>query len=46
MPAERCEIDHSIAWEDGGSTELANLHPLRLSHESAGDRARLRRVYA
>ncbi|MAP62532.1 MAG: hypothetical protein CMH34_02030, partial [Microbacterium sp.] len=33
IPAERCEIDHSVAWEDGGTTELRNLHPLRLSHE-------------
>ena len=34
MPAERCEIDHSIAWEDGGSTELANLHPLCKGHHT------------
>ncbi|MDZ8276685.1 DUF222 domain-containing protein [Microbacterium aquimaris] len=32
MPAERCEIDHSVAWEDGGTTELRNLHPLCKGH--------------
>ncbi|MDZ8171632.1 HNH endonuclease signature motif containing protein [Microbacterium xanthum] len=34
MPAERCEIDHSIAWEDGGRTELRNLHPLCKGHHT------------
>ncbi len=28
MPADRCEIDHTIAWEHGGHTAEANLAPL------------------
>lgn len=28
MPASRCEIDHTVAWEDGGSTSLDNLAPI------------------
>jgi len=30
---DRCEIHHIHEWEHGGSTDLANLVPLRLSHE-------------
>ena len=32
MPASRCEIDHTIAWEHGGSTSLDNLAPICRGH--------------
>lgn len=32
MPAARCQIDHSIAWEYGGETALWNTAPLCLNH--------------
>lgn len=32
MPASRCQIDHSIAWEHGGVTSLWNTAPLCLGH--------------
>ncbi len=32
MPASRCEVDHTIAWEDGGTTNLENLAPLCRGH--------------
>ncbi len=32
MPASRCEIDHQLAWEHGGSTSLANTAPLCKGH--------------
>jgi hypothetical protein len=32
VPASRCEIDHSIAWEHGGTTCLNNLCPLCKGH--------------
>lgn len=32
MPASRCEIDHTIAWEHGGDTRLQNLAPLCRGH--------------
>jgi hypothetical protein len=32
MPASRCEIDHSIAWQHGGQTALWNLCPLCKGH--------------
>jgi hypothetical protein len=32
MPAARCEIDHTIAWEHGGDTALENLAPLCKGH--------------
>ncbi len=32
MPASRCQIDHNIAWEHGGTTSLQNLTPLCLGH--------------
>ena len=44
-PATECDIDHREDWALGGKTDIDNLGALRLSHESAGDRARLRRVY-
>lgn len=34
MPAERCEIDHSVAWEIGGHTCLGNLCPLCTGHHT------------
>ena len=44
-PARDCDMDHREDWALGGKTDVENLGALRLSHESAGDRARLRRVY-
>jgi len=32
MPASRCEVDHTIAWEHGGTTALQNLAPLCRGH--------------
>lgn len=32
MPASRCEIDHTIAWEHGGATSIDNLAPLCKGH--------------
>ena len=32
MPASRCEVDHTIAWEHGGTTNLENLAPLCRGH--------------
>lgn len=32
IPASRCDIDHSVAWEHGGHTSLANLAPLCRGH--------------
>lgn len=32
MPASRCEVDHTIAWEHGGDTALENLAPLCKGH--------------
>lgn len=32
MPAARCEIDHGIAWENGGTTSTDNLCPLCKGH--------------
>ncbi|MFH8252390.1 DUF222 domain-containing protein [Microbacterium sp. B2969] len=34
MPASRCQIDHSIAWEHGGHTSLGNLCPLCQGHHT------------
>lgn len=34
IPASRCEIDHTIAWEDGGHTSLDNLAPLCKGHHT------------
>ena len=34
MPASRCQIDHSIAWEHGGFTSLENLAPLCQGHHT------------
>ena len=32
VPASRCEIDHTIAWQDGGATALDNHAPLCKGH--------------
>lgn len=32
VPASRCEIDHTIAWQDGGTTALDNHAPLCKGH--------------
>src|SRR5690606_21394558 len=34
IPASRCEIDHTVAWEDGGETSLANHAPLCTGHHT------------
>ncbi|MGX1702960.1 DUF222 domain-containing protein [Microbacterium sp. NPDC055357] len=34
IPAWRCQIDHSIAWEHGGTTALTNLAPLCTGHHT------------
>lgn len=34
MPAGRCEIDHTVAWEHGGETSAANLAPLCKGHHT------------
>ena len=32
IPAARCEIDHNVAWEHGGTTSLGNLAPFCKGH--------------
>jgi len=32
IPASRCEIDHRVAWEQGGETRLENLNPFCKNH--------------
>lgn len=34
QPTERCEIDHTLAWEHGGHTCLGNLCPLCKGHHT------------
>lgn len=34
VPAWRCDIDHSVAWEHGGETALSNLAPLCRGHHT------------
>ena len=34
MPASRCQIDHTIDWQHGGSTSLGNLAPLCQGHHT------------
>lgn len=34
VPAARCQIDHTIAWEHGGSTSLENLAPMCQGHHT------------
>ena len=33
-PASRCDIDHTLAWEKGGTTELRNLSPVCRGHHT------------
>ncbi|NYE21280.1 HNH endonuclease signature motif containing protein [Microbacterium immunditiarum] len=46
IPASRCEIDHTIAWEHGGETSLDNLAPLCKGHHTVKHRGgwRVRQV--
>lgn len=34
VPADRCEIDHNIAWNEGGITSLHNHAPLCTGHHT------------
>ncbi|EIC09408.1 HNH endonuclease [Microbacterium laevaniformans OR221] len=34
MPADRCDLDHTLAWEHGGHTALTNLAPLCRGHHT------------
>jgi hypothetical protein len=34
IPAARCELDHTVAWEHGGPTSLGNLTPLCKGHHT------------
>jgi hypothetical protein len=34
IPARRCQIDHTHAWEHGGTTALSNLTPLCQGHHT------------
>ncbi|MFE7845964.1 HNH endonuclease [Microbacterium sp. NPDC057407] len=34
VPASRCEIDHTVAWQHGGHTGAQNLAPLCKGHHS------------
>ena len=34
IPAGRCQIDHTVAWEHGGSTSLENLAPMCRGHHT------------
>ena len=35
VPARRCDIDHRLAWTDGGTTTVTNLHCLCRAHHRA-----------
>ncbi|MGP6203447.1 DUF222 domain-containing protein [Microbacterium sp. F2] len=34
IPASRCQIDHSLAWEHGGETSVVNTAPLCQGHHT------------
>ncbi len=34
VPASRCQIDHSVAWEHGGETSVVNTAPLCQGHHT------------
>ncbi|MEV7693490.1 DUF222 domain-containing protein [Microbacterium sp. NPDC089189] len=34
MPADRCQLDHSIAWQHGGRTAADNISPLCQGHHT------------
>ena len=38
--ASRCQMDHAIAWQDGGSTDRSNLGPLCTRHHQLKTHAR------
>ena len=40
--AQRCELDHIVDWNHGGTTCLANLHPLCTSHHTVKHATRWR----
>lgn len=42
VPAHRCDIDHIVAWEDGGRSTLDNLIPLCRRHHSVKHSTRWR----
>ncbi|KAA9111627.1 DUF222 domain-containing protein [Microbacterium rhizomatis] len=42
IPASRCEIDHTLAWQDGGTTSLGNLAPLCKGHHTVKHHGRWR----
>lgn len=44
VPAEHCDIDHRVAWEDGGSTNPDNGQPRCPQHHSGRHRKRPRRA--
>jgi hypothetical protein len=35
MPARRCDIDHAVAFDDGGPTDACNCHALCRRHHRA-----------
>jgi Domain of unknown function (DUF222)/HNH endonuclease len=34
IPSSRCQIDHTVAWEHGGTTSLENLAPMCQGHHT------------
>lgn len=34
IPASRCQIDHTLAWEHGGETSVTNSAPLCQGHHT------------
>lgn len=42
MPASRCDVDHTVAWDDGGDTDLENLAPLCRGHHMVKHHGRWR----
>ena len=34
VPASRCQVDHNLAWENGGNTELPNHAPFCQGHHT------------
>ncbi|WP_460774066.1 HNH endonuclease signature motif containing protein [Microbacterium sp. GXF7504] len=42
MAASRCDIDHAIPWEDGGTTAVWNLGPLCRGHHTMRHHGRWR----
>ncbi|WP_106587182.1 HNH endonuclease signature motif containing protein, partial [Murinocardiopsis flavida] len=42
-PARWCQIDHKVAWWDGGTTDLANAQPLCRAHNLEKEHRRARK---